>query len=375
MNAHTSATRRADTADYLALFLNDVPLMDVRAPVEFNAGAFPTAINVPLLDDRQREQVGTRYKENGQEAAIALGQELATDELRVQRLQDWSRFCKEHPDGYLYCFRGGLRSHVTQDWLAANGVDYPLVQGGYKAMRRFLLAEQELSLQQVPLVVLAGPTGSGKTRLLTTLAHHVDLEGLARHRGSAFGAMLDAQPAQIGWENAVSIGFLKHRHGTEPRTPLVLEDESRLIGRVHVPPALQARMKQAPIVVLDIPLPERVQIIFDEYIGKLWPQYIERFGEQAAGEFRRFVLGNLARIRKRLGGERHERLAGLFSAALATLEPGSHALFFEAIAELMTAYYDPQYRYMLEQRSERVVFRGNAVEAQQWLQDYTGKPR
>ena len=155
---------REDTADYRRLFLQDVPLMDVRAPVEFDRGAFPASINLPLLDDEQREQVGIRYKNAGQEEAIRLGLEIATPEFRARRLQAWTDFCRRYPDGYLYCFRGGLRSRTTQQWIREQGIDYPLVHGGYKAMRRFLIDELERLLPQVPLVCVSGLTGVVRPR-------------------------------------------------------------------------------------------------------------------------------------------------------------------------------------------------------------------
>ena len=94
---------RDDTADYRALFLTDVPLMDTRAPVEFARGAFPTAANLPLMTDEERHQVGIRYKESGQASAIELGHSLVTGEVREARTRSWCDFARAHPDGYLYC--------------------------------------------------------------------------------------------------------------------------------------------------------------------------------------------------------------------------------------------------------------------------------
>ena len=94
--------------DYQSIFINDVPLMDVRAPVEFAKGAFPNTLNVPLLDDDQREVIGKRYKDAGQDEAIKLGLELFTPEIRQHRLAEWQQFTTDYPEGYLYCFRGGL---------------------------------------------------------------------------------------------------------------------------------------------------------------------------------------------------------------------------------------------------------------------------
>jgi len=361
-------TVRADTADYLKLFLQDLPLLDVRAPIEFQQGAFPNASNCPLLDDRQRELVGTRYREDGQDAAIALGLELATPALRAERLATWRDFCERHPHGYLYCFRGGLRSHLTQQWLREAGIDYPLVRGGYKALRAFLLDALQHCLQQVPLVVLGGPTGAGKTQLLQACAPALDLEGLARHRGSAFGAMLQTQPAQISWENSVAIALLKHRHGPRPQLPLLVEDESRLIGRIWLPPLLQQALARAPLLVLETPLDQRIAAIRRDYIDLPWQQYRQHYDTAAETRFAAFVLDNLARIRKRLGGARHGALHLQFSTALQMLFQRDDSSAFEpGIRQLLLDYYDPMYEHLLRKRQQQLCLRGDASTLQDWL--------
>ena len=112
--------------DYRHIFLNDVPMMDVRAPVEFGQGAFPGVANLPLMDDGERQQVGTCYKHKGQEAAIALGHQLVSGATKRQRIEAWAQFAQTHPQGVLYCFRGGLRSQIVQQWLLNEaGIDYP----------------------------------------------------------------------------------------------------------------------------------------------------------------------------------------------------------------------------------------------------------
>lgn len=103
---------RDDTDDYAKLFLNGVPMMDVRAPVEFGKGAFPGVINLPLMTDLERHKVGTCYKQHGQQAAINLGHRLVSGEVKAARIEAWSHFARQHPEGYLYCFRGGLRSCI-----------------------------------------------------------------------------------------------------------------------------------------------------------------------------------------------------------------------------------------------------------------------
>ena len=105
---------RDNSADYRDIFLNDRPLMDVRAPVEFLKGAFPQALNRPLMNDIERQKVGTCYKQQGQDAAIALGHQLVGGTVKAERIAAWAEFARANPDGYLYCFRGGLRSQITQ---------------------------------------------------------------------------------------------------------------------------------------------------------------------------------------------------------------------------------------------------------------------
>ena len=218
---------RPDTADYRTLLLQGAPLLDVRAPVEFAGGSLPSATNRPLLTDAERHLVGKRYKERGEGAAIELGNELVRDRVREERVGGWAGFCRDHPTGgYLCCHRGGLRSRTAQDWIEGEiGVRYPLVEGGYKALRRFLIDELTRALDPAAadLVVVGGRTGSGKTRAIEALGGEsewegkggvgcsVDLEGLARHRGSAFGRIPEDpdQPSQVAFENGVAIAFLR----------------------------------------------------------------------------------------------------------------------------------------------------------------------
>jgi tRNA 2-selenouridine synthase len=366
---------RDDSADYLDLLLCDVPLLDVRAPVEFAAGAFPAATNIPLLDNQQRELIGIRYKEAGQDAAIALGLQLATPTLREQRIAAWRDFCQAHPEGYLYCFRGGLRSHTTQAWLREAGLHYPLVRGGYKALRGFLLTTLQHNLQHTPLVMLGGATGVGKTRVLKQLSRHIDLEAQARHRGSAFGHTLEPQPAQISWENAVSIDLLKLVQGADAHLPVLLEDESRLIGRICLPPFMQAAMQAAPLVVLEATLQQRVEELTREYVQEPWLQYQTTFGEQALPHFGGQILRNLQRIQKRLGGERHARIEGLFRQGLAELPRQDYAAFHAGISALLVEYYDPLYNYQLQRHQQRIVLRGEQATVLAWLHHYMAQPQ
>ena len=124
--------------NYKQLLLDYTPMIDVRAPVEFATGALPASINLPLMTDDERHQVGLRYKNNGQDSAIAMGHQLVHGEIKQQRVQAWQDFIQANPSAVLYCARGGLRSQLTQQWLAEAGIDCPRVEGGYKSLRGFL---------------------------------------------------------------------------------------------------------------------------------------------------------------------------------------------------------------------------------------------
>jgi tRNA 2-selenouridine synthase len=362
---------RENTSDYRQLFLQDLPLMDVRAPVEFSKGSFPTATNIPLLDDQQREQIGTRYKDSGQDEAIRLGLQLATPEIRAQRLQAWLSYCQKNPQGFLYCFRGGLRSRTTQQWLREQGVDFPLVQGGYKAMRRFLIDELEQSAAEVPLVCVSGLTGVGKTRLLRKIRHHVDFEGIANHRGSAFGRdALDLQPSVIDWENRVAIEFIKHRDSF-PGKPVFVEDEGRRIGRINMPDYLFAALLKAPRAILQVATQTRIKVISEDYILRSWPAYQQAYGDTAEREFSAFVLDNLERIQKRLGGELYQQVKRCFEYALQEFfRNGSAAEFNDGIKILLEQYYDPMYRYQIKNKNPEIIFEGPELEFLQWAEEY-----
>lgn len=357
---------RPDTCDYLSLFLNDVPLIDVRAPVEFSKGSFPDAINAPLMNDEERHRVGICYKEKGQDEAIRLGHQLVYGDIKAQRIEAWRRFTADHPNGYLFCFRGGLRSRLSQQWIREAGIDYPLVTGGYKAMRRFLIDSLEALVESSEFVILSGRTGTGKTRVLQQLPNPVDLEGLANHRGSSFGRQVTPQPSQIDFENRLAVAMLKAHHHVGG--PVYLEDESRLVGRCALPQSLRDRMAAAPVMVLDQPVEERIRIIREDYVDQMAADYAERDGEEAGWlNFRDYLLSALDRIRKRLGGERHNRLRHMMEEALdiqqRTADVSAHHQWIQALLE---NYYDPMYDYQLDQKNGRIIMQGGPDTIIEW---------
>ena len=346
-------------------------MLDVRAPIEFDKGAFPNSQNIPILDDLQREAIGTCYKQDGQDAAIALGLQLVNPDIREQRLELWARFVKANPQGYLYCFRGGLRSRTTQTWLQQQGVDYPLIKGGYKAMRTYLLQQIEVSAEQIPLVILSGYTGSGKTRVLNKTHYHLDLEGLANHRGSAFGSDVnDFQPTQINWENQISIDCLTYRH-LHPQSGLLVEDEGKRIGRNILPESFYAKMQKAPYIFLERELEQRIIIIREDYFTSSWPIYQQQYQTAAEEKFAAFLLGSLLRIKKRLGGVLYEKINALFTLALEHLfVTGESHLFDDGIRLLLLEYYDPMYLYQLKNKQREVLFRGTEPDILTWVDDH-----
>jgi tRNA 2-selenouridine synthase len=351
-------SRRPDTEDYRALFLGDVPMMDMRAPSEFTHGAFPCAHSLPLMTDEERAQVGTCYKQQGQAAAIALGHQLVTGDVKARRLDAWSAFAREHPQGYLYCFRGGLRSQTVQQWLREAGIDYPLVRGGYKAMRRYLLEELERSVQRAEILLVAGKTGTGKTRVINRLARSIDLEGLANHRGSTFGQLPRPQPSQIDFENALSIALMKLLE--EQQTRVFLEDEGRLIGRLSLPDVLRQKMKGAPMLVVEQDLEQRTDVVIEDYVIDLGERYREAFGDEGPRRHSEKLQDDLSRIRKRLGGERHQQVSKMMEEAFTRqCRDGDLSRHRDWIRFLLQKYYDPMYEYQLSQREGQILFSGD----------------
>ncbi|MEX0941885.1 MAG: tRNA 2-selenouridine(34) synthase MnmH [Pseudomonadales bacterium] len=343
------------------IFIEDVPLIDVRAPVEFARGAFPAATNLPILNDAEREQIGICYKTKGADAAVKLGHALVSGNARQYRVHQWTEFIDTHRNAHLYCFRGGQRSRIAGHWLSQAGYPIPRIDGGYKVMRRYLID----SLSRLPdVVILAGKTGVGKTRVLHLLADTegasvIDLEFLANHRGSAFGKRISAQPSQISFENALAVAFMKTTN------PVVfLEDESRMIGRVNLPLPLQEKMKSAPILVMEDSMTRRVSRIHKEYIVEMQQELLDYHGVEAVAleAHRDSFLSSIDAIRKRLGGDRHREVRKLMDQAFNAQARGDLSLHDRWIEQLLIHYYDPMYEYQLSQKSDRVRFKGNADE-------------
>ena len=361
------AISRADTANYEQLFLDNVPLLDVRAPVEFAAGSFPGAVNLPLMTDSEREQVGITYKNDGQEAAIAMGHELVEGDTKAQRIEAWRSFAAANPQGYLFCFRGGLRSQIAQRWLQEAGMPYPRVTGGYKAMRRFLIDETERLIESRNFVIVAGRTGTGKTLLLNSIDNSLDLEGLANHRGSSFGKRPDDQPSQIDFENSLAVNLMEL--SKRPAGAVFVEDESIRIGQLALPLSLSSQMPNWPMVIVEESLEARIDVIHRDYVTGLLAEFTGVDDEQAFAQFSEFLTSALYRVRKRLGGVKYQEINALLQAALDEhRDNGKTALHREWIEALLAGYYDPMYDYQLAQKDQPILFRGSRSEIRAWIQ-------
>lgn len=352
-------------SEFRDLLISDLPMIDVRAPLEFERGAFPNTVNLPLLLDAERHEVGKQFKEAGKDAAIKLGHELVSGESKQERIDNWQKFLKSNPSAAMYCFRGGLRSHTAQQWIADAGIDVPLVAGGYKALRRYLITTIETATAKTAFMIVGGKTGSAKTHLLNTLNFSIDLEGLANHRGSAFGRRIQGQPTQIDFENKLGIALLKTPF--EDAQQLFLEDESRAIGSLSIPKEFHDKMAGSPIAMLEESLEARIETIYKDYIYSNFQDFQNADKEAAQSNFSEFLLGSLQRIQRRLGIEKHGELQAIMEQALNHSDPKeSEALHRQWIRRLLGEYYDPMYEYQMNKKLNRVIYRGSREEFLAW---------
>ena len=341
------------------LFINYVPLLDVRAPTEYKRGSFPHAENLPIMDDQQREIVGTCFKHHGQEKAIEKGYKLVTGKLREDRIASWIEFANRNPKGALYCFRGGLRSKIAQQWMHESGVDFPVIKGGYKALRSFLLDVLEDTANHCTFTLVGGKTGCGKTILIKNLKHGVDLEAAAYHRGSSFGRHARPQNTQINFENTLAIDFLNLNH--QGYQHIILEDEARTIGKVCIPKTLFEKMRKSPLVVIEEPYETRLERLIQEYVVEMHAEFINSDGvNNGFDSFSSYLLISLDRIQKRLGPARYGDIRKTMQQALSLQsKTGDIAKHYDWLTAVLDNYYDSMYEDQLNQRKDFVCFRGD----------------
>ena len=303
-------------------------IIDVRSPAEYAEDHIPGAISAPVLDDAERAQVGTMYKQVSAFEAKKIGAALVAknisahvDELFKDKPKAWQPL--------VYCWRGGKRSGAMAHILREIGWNAETLEGGYKAYRRWVVQQLEELPENLEWRVIHGPTGSGKSRLLGALkragAQVLDLEDLAAHRGSVLGNLPDRpQPSQKMFESLL----LKELGGLDASRPVFVEGESKKIGEIQVPEALMARMRASPCVVLETALETRVDLLLDEYRHFL--------------EDRKTLEAQLDCL---VGLHGRERIA----------QWKSIADWRELVARLLVEHYDPAYRRSSERNFARLA--------------------
>ncbi|RSK42897.1 tRNA 2-selenouridine(34) synthase MnmH [Hymenobacter perfusus] len=297
----------------------EVPILDVRAPIEYAQGHVPGAVSFPLFSDEERARIGTTYKQMSQDKAVLLGLDFFGPKMSL--LVKLAQKLAPNRRVRVHCWRGGMRSGAVLWLLELAGFQVELLDKGYKDYRRWALAE---FARPRALWVLGGLTGSGKTDVLHALAARqqsvLDLEGLANHKGSAFGSIgQPASPTQEQFENDLAAELT----GFASDATIWVEDESRTIGPVHLPAPLFEQMRTAPLLLLEVPREQRVRKLAEEY-GRHDPAALAT---------------SILRIRKRLGGL-------VTKEALAAIGEDD----MEKMVSLVLDYYDRTYSHGLEGR-------------------------
>ncbi len=310
-----------------------LPVIDVRSPGEFAHAHIPGAVNIPLFDNDERAQVGTRYKQAGKDHAVLMGLEFVGP-----KLADFVKQSRKLTNGgvgevLVHCWRGGMRSGSFAWLLNTAGLTASTLVGGYKAYRNRVL---DSFAEPRNLIILGGKTGSGKTDILKELARQgeqiIDLEGLAHHKGSTYGAIGQLpQPATEQFENVLFSDF----KSLDSTRRIWLEDESRSIGSCFIPMSLWQQMRLAPVAFVDVPKDKRVTRLVAEYTGIDHTLLVEA----------------TERIKKRLGGKvTKDALDALVSHDYVT------------VADLTLDYYDRAYLHGLAQREPTSVYPVNVME-------------
>ncbi len=313
-----------EIAEALSLYQQgDIPVFDVRSEKEFEKGHVLGAINIPLLNNEHRHLVGCCYKEQGQAKAVEMGYALVGP--LFPKIQERALQATTQRRVILHCWRGGLRSKITAGLLAEVGFEVLMVEGGYKKWRNTWLSELE-KVRDIKIV--SGLTGSGKTGLLHALKKQgqqvIDLEGMAHHRGSAFGGLgLPEQPTQEQFENILCHALWLMKEG-----PLYVESESRMIGRMRIPDVFFDQMLIAPRIEVKRTNAFRREEIFRIY--GIFP--IEHLIEKTS------------QLSKRMGSEQTQE-------AVAALEAGDRVKWLD----ILLHYYDKNYLHHHQKIAQQKV--------------------
>lgn len=318
-------SEKLDVPSFL-LAAQNWPILDVRSPAEFEKAHMPGAISFPIFSNDERAAVGTTYKQIGKDKAVELGLSFVGPHLA-----EWVKKAKKLAvDGVvlIHCWRGGMRSGSMAWLFEIAGLEVKILIGGYKSYRQHVLAQLSDNL---PLIVLGGKTGSGKTEILVEMKNRgvqvIDLEGLAHHRGSAFGHFgLAAQPTSEQFENLL----VKEIQALDLSKSIWVEDESRHIGQIYMNESFYTQLRSAPVLFLDIDAEFRL------------PHLVSIYAHYPKVD----ILHALTKIKKRLGGQH-------FQAAVIALSEND----FKRVAEITLEYYDKAYLHGLVQRNDDQIHR------------------
>jgi len=294
-------------------------VIDVRSPAEFALDHVPGAVNCPVLDDAERAHVGTLYKQVSAFDAKKIGAALVSKNI-AQHIEERFRDRGRSWRPLVYCWRGGQRSAAMAHVLREVGWDAAMLDGGYRAYRRGVMAQLEALPAGLRFRVVCGATGSGKSRLLAALAAQgaqvLDLERLACHRGSLLGDLPgEPQPSQKMFDSLVWSALRR----LDPARPVFVEAESKKIGQLQVPAKLLERMREAECLRLEAPLPERVRFLIGEY---------------------RHFLEKPAALKERLQCLTSRYGRAVIGRWLAQTDAGA---WDELVADLLVTHYDPSY--------------------------------
>lgn len=301
-----------------------IPVVDVRSPSEYNTGHIPGAINIALFNDKEREIVGIKYKKEGRIQAILAGLKLSGPDM-YSKLGNALKI-GENKKLLLHCWRGGMRSEAMA-WLFSLGdIETKVLEGGYKAYRNYIL---NILSEKRKVIILGGMTGSSKSHILRYLKQTgqqvIDLEGLANHKGSAFGSL--GQTAQPTTEQFVNSLFAEWTN-TDINIPVWLEDESRNIGSVFMPERFYLNMQETPAIILIMDVKTRL------------PRLLKEYSAYDAESLKDSIM----KISKRLGGDNTRD-------AIKAVDDGD---FAKAI-EITLYYYDKAYLYGLKKKNSKNI--------------------
>lgn len=401
-----------ESEDFLSFIRSGGKWLDVRAPIEYEDHQLPNSINLSILNDTERAEIGTLYKKSGQADAVARGHQLVSGAVKEERILGWKNLLENHPEMAITCARGGMRSALAQEWLADAGMQRPRARGGVKALRDFY-SDSFARLIKHPFCTVGGPTGSGKTILLNELRAlelkgltrpaTLDLEALAHHRGSAFGSTQNPQPGQATFENRVAHRLIEleaanikldnsqlnsqlnsqasSQASSQPKAQLnsvtnsqqelahawFVESESRMIGQIVLMPELHRTINLSPLIHVRESLETRVENTFQEYIQQT---SLNGDDDQAALLVFESYKKSLSKISKKLGSQRTLEIGQMIAACesdyLKSRETCGNRSW---IRELLIQYYDPMYEHGMKTRGGKIAFEGNRNQCLLFMRD------